>query len=272
MRGGVVAMLVCLSAYSAGARAEFKDCKVCPVMVTLPAGEYVKGPREDEPGRAPGEVQARVRIGYRFAIGKFDVTRAEFLAFASATHYVTSGGGCWGEQAGGWGQSAERSWSSPGFDQTPTDPVVCVTWNDARAYAAWLSKLTGREYRLPTNDEWEYAARAGTDTIRPWGDAASHEFANYGQESCCGGRVSGRDRWLHTSPAGSFPPNRFGLYDMMGNVGQWVQDCGADCTQRQRRGGGWIEQSQNLRVAWSFAIEADHSSSDGGFRVVTGAL
>ena len=103
--------------------------------------------------------------------------------------------------------------------------MVCVTWNDAQDYARWLSQRTGYKYRLLTEAEWEYAARAGTTTAFPWGSSASHDFANYGADACCAGLASGRDRWMYTSPAGSFPPNAFGLHDMSGNVLQWVQDC-----------------------------------------------
>jgi formylglycine-generating enzyme required for sulfatase activity len=117
------------------------------------------------------------------------------------------------------------SWRSLGFEQDDTHPVVCVTWSDAQDYARWLGQRTGHAYRLLTEAEWEYAARAGAATPFPWGPEASHEDANYGAETCCKGLASGRDRWEYTSPVGSFPPKAFGLYDMQGNVLQWVQDC-----------------------------------------------
>jgi len=106
---------------------------------------------------------------------------------------------------------------------------VCVTWDDAQDYVQWLSKKTGEHYRLLTEAEWEYAARAGTTTAYWWGDSASHEYANYGTDTTNGmGVVLGRDKWIATSPVGSFPPNPFGLYDMHGNVLQWVEDCLSD--------------------------------------------
>jgi sulfatase-modifying factor enzyme 1 len=103
-------------------------------------------------------------------------------------------------------------------------PVVCLTWSDAQDYVHWLSENTGKKYRLPSESEWEYAARAGSETAYPWGAGASHEYANYGADNW-GGLASGRDKWVNTSPVDSFPPNAFGLHDMHGNVLQWLQDC-----------------------------------------------
>ena len=118
------------------------------------------------------------------------------------------------------------SWSHLGFMQDDNHPAVCVSWYDAQDYVGrWLSERTGHHYRLLTEAEWEYAARAGTTTPFPWGAIASHEQANYGADECCSGFVSGRDQWINTSPVGSFPANAFGLHDMNGNAMQWVQDC-----------------------------------------------
>ena len=176
----------------------------------------------------------------------------------------------------------DASWKKLGFEQDDNHPVVCVTWNDAQDYARWLSQRTGRTYRLLTEAEWEYAARAGTSTPYSWGANADHEHANYGKDECCGtGVVSGRDRWVYTSPVGSFPPNAFGLYDMHGNVLQLVQDClsagydglptdgsanennvklkmpkdladldGTDaCAYRMVRGGDWGDSPEMIRSA-----------------------
>ncbi|MEJ7681793.1 MAG: SUMF1/EgtB/PvdO family nonheme iron enzyme [Segetibacter sp.] len=112
-----------------------------------------------------------------------------------------------------------------GFAQDSSHPVVCINWDDANDYVHWLSKKTGLGYRLLSEAEWEYAARAGTTTTFPWGAAASHEYANYGMDSTYTALKLGRDQWLGTSPVGSFPPNQFGLYDMNGNIMQWVKDC-----------------------------------------------
>ena len=208
--------------------ASFRDCDDCPEMVVIPAGDFVIGSPESESKRFADEgPQRQVRLK-PFAVGKFDVTRGQWAAFVSATNRSTTGGCAWSTLPGSEGgePNPAASWRNLGFAQDDTHPVVCVTYDDAENYAAWLGTRTGHQYRLLTEAEWEYSARAGTVTSYPWGSQASHEFANYGAEDCCGtGIVSGRDQWLYTSPAGSFPPNAFGLYDMHGNVLQWVRDC-----------------------------------------------
>jgi formylglycine-generating enzyme required for sulfatase activity len=138
---------------------------------------------------------------------------------------------------------------------------VCITWGETQDYVRWLSKKTGHNYRLPTDAEWEYAARAGSTTAFPWGPTASHAFANYGLDECCGPATSGRDRWENTSPVGSFPPNAFGLYDMHGNVFEWVDTCAdkfenlplapgaTGCTYRYARGGVYSDRPAVMRSA-----------------------
>lgn len=158
----------------------------------------------------------------QFAVGKFDVTRGQWAAFASATNRNTPAGCAWTGRSG-MNLDPDGSWRNLRFPQDDSHPVVFVTWNDARDYRRWLSRRTSHRYRLLTEAEWEYAARAGTATAFPWGSSASHDFANYGADACCSGLASGRDRWMYTSPAGSFPPNAFGVHDMSGNVLQWVQ-------------------------------------------------
>jgi formylglycine-generating enzyme required for sulfatase activity len=183
--------------------------------------------------------------------------------------------------------------------------VVCVTWSDAQDYVRWLSQKTGHQYRLPAEAEWEYAARAGSSTAYPWGADANHENANYGSDECCSGRADGRDKWVGTSPVGAFPANAFGLYDMHGNVLQWVQDCFAvsysglatdgsayevneklklsgdlaeisgsnSCSYRMLRGGDWGDPKRMIRSAFrnfapppGFTLEK-YRSSGVGFRV-----
>src|SRR5437763_32280 len=212
----LVAVLVALGA-PARASSDFRDCPGCPEMVPIPAGHFTMGARAAEPGHNAAERPAHaVTVRTPFAIGKFDVTRAQFAKFAEATSYKPN---------------EKCDWRSPRvhgqpMNQSDADPVVCVSWRDATAYAAWLSQKTGKTYRLPSEAEWEYAARAGSNTARPWGDAIARDNANYGAAVCCAAVAEGKDRWLHTSPAGAFPPNAFGLYDMLGNIWQWVQDCG----------------------------------------------
>jgi formylglycine-generating enzyme required for sulfatase activity len=161
-------------------------------------------------------------------MGQFDVTRDEYAAFVNATKRKTKPG-CYytGRPAAVDNpMDGKGSWRSLGFSQTGRDPVVCVTWQDAHDYLRWLSKRTGHHYRLPSEAEWEYAARGGTRTSYYWGRKADHEHANYGPDHGYGkGVAKGRDRWIFTSPGGAFPPNPFGLYDMSGNVLQMVEDC-----------------------------------------------
>ncbi len=246
----------------------FKDCEVCPEMVVIPAGEYVMGSPagEEQTGGANGP-QHRVRIGRPIAVGKYGVTFEEWDA-------CVSGGGCGGYRPGdgGWGRGRR--------------PVVNVNWDDAKAYVAWLSEKTGKRYRLLSEAEWEYAARAGTSTTYHWGDEIGRNRAN------CDGCGS---RWddEKTSPVGSFEPNEYGLHDMHGNVFEWVEDCwhenymGAptdgsawttggswSCDRRVMRGGSWYSKPELLRSAhrlWDTARKApifgDGRAIYHGFRV-----
>jgi formylglycine-generating enzyme required for sulfatase activity len=206
--------------------ASFRDCPECPEMVTLPSGTFLMGAGSDDAKGFVGnqEVpQHRVSIK-SFSLSKFDITRGEWKTFVDATSRSTSPGCNYSGLPKD--EESKASWQHLGFPQDDRHPVVCVTFQDALDYTSWLSKKTGHTYRLLSEAEWEYAARAGTTTPFPWGAAASHEFANYGGEDHPGpGLSQGRDEWVGTSPVGSFPPNAFGLYDMNGNVMQWVQDC-----------------------------------------------
>ncbi len=218
----------------------FKDCKECPEMVVIPAGSFMMGSTEKELGHndySPYELQIegpqrKVNIK-QFAAGKFDITKEQWAAFVKATNRPTTGACSWaalpGDTSIPWEPNSSANWNHIGFIQDSSHPVVCISWDDAQDYIQWLSKKTGAHYRLLTEAEWEYAARAGTTTAYWWGDSANHEYANYGTDTANGiGFASGRDKWITTSPVGSFPANQFGLYDMNGNVLQWVQDCVAD--------------------------------------------
>lgn len=235
----------------------FKDCPDehrCPLLARLPGGTFTMGSPKGEAGRADDEDQHRVTVK-RFAIGVTPVTRAQWARFTEATHRVAP------KQPCAYAPSMTPTWDDPGFPQGDDHPVVCVTWGDAQAYVQWLTRTTGHRYRLPTDEEWEYAARGGTTTAYPWGDAASHDHANYGLDTCCGPAVSGRDQWQFTSPVGSFPANPFGLFDMNGNVTQWVQTCAdafeklplrkdaQQCTYRYARGGVYADEPAQLRSA-----------------------
>lgn len=272
-----LAILASLSSSLSAATKAFRDCAECPLMVVVPAGSFVMGSPDSEPGHQPAESpQHRVTIKRAFAIGAYDVTRREFEAFARDRGYKTDQTPC--------------DWMSPKvrgapINQSEIDPVVCVSWSDAHAYAGWLSRKSGHQYRLPSEAEWEYAARAGSTGPRSWRESNSRSFANYGSDQCCSAYAAGRDRWLFTSPVGSFPPNAFGLYDMLGNVWQRTEDCGhenfsgapvdgsawtkgGDCATRIVRGGAWFSPLSELRLASRAADPADFRKNDIGFRVV----
>jgi formylglycine-generating enzyme required for sulfatase activity len=224
----------------AHALSSFSDCPACPEMVTLPSGSFLMGiASADEKGFIGEGPQHRVRVR-SFSVAKFDVTRGEWKAFVDATSRPTSIG-C-GYSGLPKEERSKASWQYLGFPQDDGHPVVCVTFQDALDYAAWLSKTTRHTYRLLSEAEWEYAARAGTTTPFPWGETATHEYANYGGDDHPGpGLAQGRDEWVGTSPVGSFPPNAFGLHDMNGNVMQWVQDCfSADYTKAANDGSPFL--------------------------------
>ena len=288
---------------------EFDDCAGaawCPRMVVIPGGSFSMGSPTSEPGRYDEEGPQRQVSVRRFAVGKYHVTRGQWAAFVSATSRPTRAGCTWTGRTG-MKPDPEGAWNNVGFAQDDRHPVVCVSWQDAQDYVRWLSQRTGHTYRLPSEAEWEYAARAGTTAAYPWGPTPSHDHANYGAEQCCSGLAVGRDRWVNTSPAGSFPPNAFGLSDMNGNVLQWVQDCLAmsyanlptdgsayeapdtlrlagdlaalngkhACDYRMLRGGDWGDPPAHIRSAFrSFApfpdgTLRDYGSGGVGFRVAT---
>ncbi|MFZ1909335.1 MAG: formylglycine-generating enzyme family protein [Burkholderiales bacterium] len=270
-----------LSALAAGT--SFRDCDVCPVMIVLPAGSFEMGSAASDPARTEDE-QPRHRVSFArpFAVAKFSVTRGEFARFVAESGYRVAPG-CLIRRSGGWVDDRRAGWRRPGFAQTDLDPVVCMSWNDGQAYADWLSRKTGHAYALLTEAQWEYAARAGTTTPYYWGAQASRAYANYGTERCCDPAAAGKDRWLHTAPSGSFPPNAFGLYDMHGNAWQWMQDCwhrnydgapadgsawlSGSCVDRVMRGGSWNCGTSTIRAAEREVHDLSGRYSVVGFRV-----
>jgi formylglycine-generating enzyme required for sulfatase activity len=224
----------------------FRDCAGCPLMTRVPAGVFMMGAA---PGRGAGDEHPQHRVAVAaFALGVDEVTRGQWASYAEANP----------------GRSESRcrtrrgsigSWRRPGFVQDESHPVVCVSWEDARDYAAWLTRTTGHRYRLASEAEWEYAARAGARGDYWWGDKARRALANYGATRCCGLKRGGR--WLFTAPAGSFPANAFGLHDTAGNVWEWVEDCytpsyGAplpsQCGAHSLRGGAYNYGAEEMRI------------------------
>lgn len=258
-----------------------KDCDDCPEMVVLPPGTFQMGsPESDENATEKEKPQHPVTIAGPFAIGRYEVTKAEYGAFIAATYPRGTGcsfwtGGVW-VTGGVWGFNDKAGWREPRFAQTDRDPVVCVSWLDVQAYVEWLSHKTGERYRLPTEAEWEYAARAGTTTRYAFGDAITPKNANY-SESKLG----------KTTEVGSYPPNAWGLFDMHGNVWEWVEDIwhesykgegvpndgaawtdeGESSRYRVNRGGSWINDPGYLRSATRNWSDPDSHYNNRGFRV-----
>ena len=250
----------------------FRDCPACPALVVVPAGTFPMGSdRRDDESDDDERPRHRVAVG-SFALGVHEVTLDEYAVFVEATG--RAGNQCWAFDAGdeSWDWRAEASWRSPGYSQAGDHPVVCVSWQDAQAYVRWLRTETGEEYRLPSESEWEYAARAGTATRRHWGNGsddqcayangadgtAKRRFTDWTVADCVDGA-------LWTSPVGALGANGFGLHDMLGNVWEWVADCwhadydgapldgtawtGDDCDRRVLRGGSWYNTPRFLRAA-----------------------
>jgi|SRR5579872_1208013 formylglycine-generating enzyme required for sulfatase activity len=228
----------------------FHDCPDCEELVVLPPGEFDMGSTE-KPSEGPVH---HVTIGKAVAIGRREVTFAEWdqcVAAGACKHNPSDQG---------WGRASR--------------PVINVSWDDTKEFIAWLSQKTGQTYRLPTEAEWEYAARAGTSSPFWWG-----KDVGVGHAKCedCG------DPLHKTMPGGSFRPNAFGLYDTAGNAAEWVEDCwnptykGApkdgsawktgDCTGRVLRGGSFANKATSLRSAWRFKYDEDVRYYANGFRV-----
>ena len=267
----------------------FRDCADCPEMVVLPSATFRMGSTEGQVDEQPVR-EVRVEM---FALGSHEVTREEFGAFVAATDYAGDGCNETNNDASlDWDD--RMSWRDPGFSQEDRHPVVCVSWEGAEAYVQWLSLQTGGRYRLPSEAEWEYGARAGTETRRYWDSLSGStqcEHANGGDRTLI-------QRWRgwplpvgnciddapHTSEAGSYEPNAFGLHDMLGNVWEWTADClhesyrgapgdgsawtrGGDCERRVLRGGSWETALAGLGTANRYWHD-NRASNTTGLRVV----
>jgi formylglycine-generating enzyme required for sulfatase activity/predicted Ser/Thr protein kinase len=264
-----------------------RDCPTCPFMTVLPSGRFEQGSASggsSAPFEAPRHA---VSIGSSIAMSTTDVTVAEFREFATATGRDLQGCDTYD---GEWRHRPNASWTDPGFTQGTTHPVTCVSWNDAVAYAQWLSTQSGHRYRLPSASEWEYAARAGGDE-RPWKTSAAGACAdaNVADQSAAR-RYPGwtvfpcDDGYVNTAPVGSFKANAFGLNDMLGNVFQWTEDCwqndytGApvdgsarqdgDCAEREMRGGSWFSSPDYVSASYRNHFAAGYRTSSVGFRLV----
>ena len=270
--GVALALFALVAATAAAARAEsFQDCETCPEMVVVPPGEFIMGSPDSEDGRYDNEgPQHTVRIGRAFALGVREVNLAEWDA-------CVADAGC------------------ARFDRELGDgaaPAILVSWLEAKEYVGWLSRKTGRPYRLASESEWEYAARAGTSAARFWGEDPDRgcEYANAHD-------LTSREEnlqfvWAHhdcddgsagTAPPGSLAANDFGAHDMLGNVAEWVEDCWNDsyagapedgsawqsgnCKSRILRGGSWRNGPRVVRSAFRIRSGIGYHGHDIGLRV-----
>ena len=281
------------------AQVTFQDCEGCPIMIDIPSGTFVMGFEGGEDGRPEGPVR-QVNVP-AFAMGITEVTHGQYAYFVSQSGYRTEGG-CRVWPNDKMIDTANFGWQDPGYGQPPApdQPVACVSWHDANAYVSWLAKSTGKPYRLPSEAEWEYAARAGTDTDFYWGDDPEAGCAHANMNDASGAKngfnwaqAECDDGYQLASPVGSYPPNAFGLHDMLGNVWEWLEDCyvlyyeGAPtdgsayvpsetCDRRSVRGGSWITRPDRNRVSFRGRDPEDTIYFMFGFRVardrVGGAL
>ena len=251
-------------------------------MVAIPGGTFQMGVAGNAGSRDENPLHAVTVKPFR--LGAREVTVGQFRQFVKATGYQTdaendTGGtrGCrvMDLQTGSWDYRPGRSWKDPGFAQTNEHPVVCVSHNDVRKFVAWLSQASGQKFRLPSEAEWEYAARAGTKDPYFWGvkGDAGCAFANGADTTpwpdgsrAWGKKMNCRDGHFYTAPVGSFQPNPFGLYDMLGNVWEWLEDCyhtsyagaptdgsawmSGSCRLRVVRGGSWFDDPTRLRASY----------------------
>ncbi|MEQ8734337.1 MAG: formylglycine-generating enzyme family protein [Rhodospirillaceae bacterium] len=302
---GLAVFLLSLSAQAQDAGAVLQDCEDCPRVVVIPAGQFEMGTPVGayevnvESGEGP---PITITVPQAYAIGETEVTIGQFEAFVKATGYE-AGKGCQVIGDGGGSiDDPEASWRKPvqPIRAKDTHPVSCIDYAASVAYADWLSQMTGQVYRLPTEAEWEYAARAGSTAPRPWG--ANNSFEGVSISLTCEhanaydvesqkhytfawpyARCS--DGYTDVSPVASFEKSAYGLYDMMGNLWERVQDCytasywgrprdssawvwDGGCERRVVRGGGWYSRPTNVRPARRASGSVDGRGNDLGFRVV----
>ncbi|MGD8640900.1 MAG: formylglycine-generating enzyme family protein, partial [Gammaproteobacteria bacterium] len=244
-----------------------------PAMVVVPAGRFMMGPTPEEPLQLPSEVPRHaVTFEEPFAISQYEITFEEFDRFVAAT---------------GYRKPSDKGWGPRHWGRTKT-PVFNVSWHDAQRYVEWLSEQTGEYYQLPSEAQWEYAARAGTDTAFHTGKCINTSQANFHGNYNYGNCPTTNVYRGKTMPVGSFSPNAWGLYDVHGNIFEWTRDCwhsnyegaptdgnawmnvgdNVDCELRVLRGGSWSGRPQDIRSAARSRNDADFKSIFIGFRVV----
>jgi len=306
-RGQHALLLAVFTAFALPATAQslkpgttFRDCPTCPEMVVVPTDAFVMGstPAEAAAANVPQDQGMReqpahpVTIANRIAVGRYELTVAEYAAFATemdrpANNNCTT----WDTAQGKFGEVASATWESPGYPQTDRHPVGCLTLDDARAYAKWLSQKTRQHYRLPSEAEWEYVARADGVAGTAGDICAQANVSDAARLEAHGGNgadatrfFSCRDDFVYAAPVGSFPANAFGLSDVIGNIWEWTEDCfvpnydGAPadgsaritktCDRYVVRGGGWYSRTWFARSPGRSRETPDYRSSTLGVRIV----
>ena len=286
-----------------------RDCPACPELVVVKAGTYMmgadasEGPLHGLPPDLAAREQPRhaVSIARSVAFGRHEITIDQFATFASEAGY-TPEPGCWEFKGSEWTFDKSRSWQDSKLDQAASHPVTCVSWHDAEAYALWLSRRTGKPYRLPSEAEWEYAARGGTQGAYWFGTDRADicRYVNLGdQHTEARFHWSGQptdltlawvpepchDGFATTSPVDAKPPNAFGIHGVLGNVMEWTADCwhdnyragpdrqearltSGDCAFRVMRGQGWAAIAGSARSAFRRKMAATDRRVTFGIRVV----
>ena len=269
----------------------FRDCPDCPEMVVIPPGSFRMGFDGGEPERYEGPVR-NVSIARPFAAGRTEVTVAEFRQFVAATGHEAARG-CYAWDGKTPTMIEDGTWADPGYGRPvgEDEPAVCLDWRDASAYVTWLADRTGHPYRLLSEAEWEYAANAGSSAVFPWGSDGDQacRYANVFDLSGAKATeaaippVNCDDGYASVAPVARFAPNAFGLYDMVGNAWEWVQDCYVmpypptpvdgspvitdDCDRRGVKGGSWITELSRQRPTFRGRDPEDRVSQIFGLRV-----
>lgn len=283
----------CLFAACSDARTAVRDCSDCPELVLLEGGSFIRGAEHDDPAADESELpRHEVTIGSPFAIATGHVTVQDYKRFTDETGHE-AGPGCYTLTDDGWRIDMEADWRAPGFPQTLLDPVVCISWHDATAYAGWMSARTGKTYRLPSEAEWEFAARGGFSEQNFWGDDGTQvcAYANVNditaKNKTAKAAENCTDGFLYTSPVRHFRPNPFGLFDAIGNAWVWLADCWQDdytaaprdgsphlpenCQRRVLRGGSWTDTPGPVRIGARENRPANGRYSIAGFRLARDA-
>lgn len=261
----------------------FQDCDDCPEMVVVPAGQFIMGTADSEAGRLTNEgPQREVTIAKPFAISKYEVTIGQYRQFSEETNRGVRNNNCVVVTGLRGGEPVQgKSWEDPNYDVEENHPVACISWNDSQDFVGWLAEKTGQPYRLLTEAEWEYAARAGTSTRYAFGNDETElcEYANV-PDAAAKAELEKNEGWspwlyvacddgygIQSAPVGTYKPNGFGLYDMHGNVWEWVEDCYYDSfVGAPKDGSAWGSGEACEHVVRGGSLSAPVSASRSAMR------